>query len=495
MPKMKLKKIFLSLSLNKELGNIAAAGISDDSRYVSRGDVFFVIAKDNFDIFSTLKSLESKICVFVADKKYVTMVNSLGLSKKVIFVGDIKKEFKAAVDRFYPESNFKFIGITGTKGKTTTAYLIYHLLKKMGKRPALIGTIEYRIGNKAVKAVNTTPGYLVLRRLFAQMKRAATDYVVMEVSSHALDQGRIEGIRFSRCVFTNLSREHLDYHKTMKNYFNAKYRFFNENNQGTAIVNADDHYGKIILARQKNKLSFGIKEKSDVMAEDIVLRRQGGSFSLLYGKKALPINTRLIGKHNVFNLLAAAAVAYSLKLDMKRTAAVLSRFSGVEGRLEQVRPDTFVDYAHTHDSLKKTLNALRRVGYRNIICVFGCGGERDHGKRPLMGHVACVLADFSFITSDNPRCEDPVDICRAIERGFSRNNYKIVVDRYQAIKEAIMLQSQYDHCCLLAAGKGHEDYQAIGNKKVPFKDRDVIREIYEMSIKNDYRRHNCAQQL
>ncbi len=375
--------------------------------------------------------------------------------------------------------NLKIIGITGTNGKTTTAFLIYHLLKKMGQKPSLTGTIKYIIGSKVYKAKLTTPGFIDLGKILKKIKDIGSNFVVMEVSSHGLIQGRVKGLKFSRCLFTNLSRDHLDYHKTMKSYFNAKKKLFFPQKNVISLINIDDYYGKKIFRGLKRALSFAIKAPADFRAENIVLEKEGSYFEITSSRKRYPVKTHLCGKYNVLNILGAVGLVSSLGFPLSELVKAVSSFKPPKGRLEPVASDIFVDYAHTPDALGNVLGNLRESGYQRIICLFGCGGDRDRGKRRLMGQIASSKADFTFITSDNPRSENPTKICSQIKKGFKKQNYLVVVDRYKAIREAIkfFLKNKGNDSCLLIAGKGHEDYQIIKDKKIPFNDKQIVKKV------------------
>ncbi len=375
--------------------------------------------------------------------------------------------------------NLKIIGITGTNGKTTTAFIIYHLLKRMGQETSLIGTIKYIIGPKAYKAKLTTPGFIELGKILKKIKDAGSNFVVIEVSSHGLFQGRVKGLKFSRCLFTNLSRDHLDYHKTMNNYFSAKKKLFFPQKGALSLINIDDYYGKKIFRGLNRALSFAIQASADLRAENIVLNKKGSCFEAVSSQKRYLVKTHLCGKYNVLNILGAIGLVSSLGFPLPELAKAVSSFKPPKGRLEPVVSDIFIDYAHTPDALANTLGNLRESGYERIICLFGCGGDRDRGKRRLMGQIASAKADFTFITSDNPRSENPSKICSQIKQGFKKKNYLVVIDRHKAIKEAIKLfhQSKVSNSCLLIAGKGHEDYQIIKDKRIPFSDKKVVQQL------------------
>jgi len=374
--------------------------------------------------------------------------------------------------------NLKIIGITGTNGKTTTAFLIYHLLRKMGQETSLIGTIKYIIGPKAYKAKLTTPGFIDLSKILKKIKNTGSNFVVIEASSHGLFQGRAKGLKFSRCLFTNLSRDHLDYHKTMSNYFSAKKKLFFPQKGALSLINVDDYYGKKIFRGLNRVLSFAIQASADFRAENIVLKKKGSCFEIVSSQKRYFVKTHLCGKYNILNILGAIGLVSSLGFPLSELVKAVSSFKSPEGRLEPVASDIFIDYAHTPDALGNVLGNLRQSGYEKIICLFGCGGNRDRGKRRLMGQIAAAKADFTFITSDNPRSEDPSKICLQIKQGFKKKNYLVVIDRRKAIKEAIKFfrQNKASNSCLLITGKGHEDYQIIRDKRIPFSDKKIVQQ-------------------
>tara|TARA_B100000315_G_scaffold238409_1_gene256178 strand:+ start:672 stop:2135 length:1464 start_codon:yes stop_codon:yes gene_type:complete len=484
---MRVKDLFKNSLIKKPLAQASVCGISDDSRKVSRGDIFFIISRNNFDIFSVLGEVDKKVLAFVCSQEDKKKVEALSLKKPVIFTTKIRKEFFRVVDLFYPVSGkeLKLIGITGTNGKTTTAFLIYNLLKSLGKKVSLMSTITYIIGNKNQTASHTTPDFLSLRKIIHKAKKIGSSYVVMEVSSHAIDQERIRGLKFSHCVFTNLSRDHLDYHKTMLKYYKVKKKFFTANKNAFFIINSDDYYGKRLIINSPKAISYGTNQAAKIKATNIKLKQKSTAFDLKVGKMAFDLKLRLLGRHNVLNALAALATVSSLGFAYKDLTRAICGLRPIEGRLQRVALDIFVDYAHTPDALSKTLKSLKGIGYGRIISLFGCGGDRDCGKRKLMGEVSASLAEYTIITSDNPRSEDPLAICRQISKGFAKKNYSIIIKRKQAIAKAIdmlkknepRVNSTIAASCLLVAGKGHEDYQIIKDKKFPSKDSRLIRDI------------------
>lgn len=483
---MKLKNIFSKLSKD-QLGKISISGISDDSRLVNKGDLFFIIERRNFDIFSVLKEIEPKVSAFVARSSQSKKLKNIIKDTPIIYVDNIQKEFYRSVDLFYEfkHNDLKFIGVTGTNGKTTTCMLIYHLLKELKIPASLISTVKYCIGPKVYEAERTTPGFLTLRKFLKEAKDSGSHFLIIEVSSHAIEQERIKGIKFERCLFTNLGRDHLDYHKTPEKYFKSKKKLFLDNKRTPALINIDDSCGVKLFRSLPKSLTYGIKDISDFKISKVSLTKSGSHFDIEYDNKIYSIRTQLCGRHNVYNVAGAFGLIASLGISPRKIADKILSFTNVEGRLEVIGENIFIDYAHTPDALETVIMALRNIGYENIISVFGCGGDRDKGKRKLIGQVADKYSDFSFVTSDNPRSEDPELICSQITKGFQSKNYEVVIDRKQAIKKAIgllvkerkSLNPKNKKSCLLVAGKGHENYQIVGSKKIPFKDSEVIRTI------------------
>ncbi len=380
----------------------------------------------------------------------------------------------------------QYIGITGTNGKTTTASLVYHILSKLGKKASLVGTIKHIVVSKEQKSNYTTPDFLSLRKILKKAKDAESEFVVIEVSSHAIAQERIRGIKFTRCLFTNLSRDHLDYHLTLENYFDTKKSLFLANREAISLINLDDPYGEKLLPELNRALSYGNSQSAHFRVKNIKLDNKSCCFDLIYLDKTYPVKASLSGQYNVMNILGAISLVLSLGFPVDKVIKAVSSFKAPEGRLEPVEENIFVDYAHTPDALEKVLESLKGIKYKKIICLLGCGGDRDKGKRVLIGKVAAKLADYTFITADNPRSEDPALICQDIAKGFTKSNYSIVLDRKAAIKQAIekfgaedekLNKNNPNQTCLLVSGKGHEDYQIIGEKRIPFKDREVIKEV------------------
>ena len=400
----------------------------------------------------------------------------------VLSVDDPKGFLYSVGQRFYgdPSDKIKSIGVTGTNGKTTITYLIESIIHAAGKRCGVIGTVNYRIGEKILPSKNTTPGFLDNQRYLAQLVDLKVDYCVMEASSHALDQGRLEGIHFSAGIFTNLTQDHLDYHKDMDSYFKAKSLLFKDLlSTATSIINVDDDHGKRLLPLTKSKvITYAIDGPADVRAQNMVYHLSGSSFDIFFPKGVIKINTRFIGKHNIYNILAAFAWGLSQDLNLDLIRQGIENMTHVPGRLESVDNDKgifiFIDYAHTEDGLVNVLKALKAVSADKVILVFGCGGDRDRTKRPKMARAACALADHSIVTSDNPRSENPQAIIDEIVIGFTRKNYETCVDRKEAIGRALKLAQKNQ--IVLIAGKGHEDYQIFKDRTISFNEREIVKE-------------------
>ena len=385
--------------------------------------------------------------------------------------------------RFYghPSRTLRLIGVTGTNGKTTTTFLLKAMLEAAGERVGLLGTIVYQIGGRVVPSTNTTPGPLELQRYFAQMAAQGLRWCAMEVSSHALAQGRVEGLEFDAAIFSNLGSDHLDYHKTREAYAAAKRRVFEYlRPEGHAIVNLDDEYGRLLSQTLPHRplVTYGAEASAKVRLTRLTCSWQGLELVLDTPWGVVPIATPLLGRHNASNIAAAAASVLALGISPGAIREGLANLEVVPGRLERVPNDAginvLVDYAHTADAMRLALLSLRELTRGRLIVVFGCGGNRDHTKRPAMGQVASMLADHVVLTSDNPRGEDPLDIIHQIKAGFPEGfaSYEVVVDREQAIIAA--LASAHREDTVLIAGKGHEAYQTFDHVSVPFSDREVV---------------------
>jgi UDP-N-acetylmuramoyl-L-alanyl-D-glutamate--2,6-diaminopimelate ligase len=381
----------------------------------------------------------------------------------------------------HPAARLCAVGITGTNGKTTTSFMLREIFKAAGRRPGLIGTVRYEIGERVLPAARTTPEAPDIQSMMAQMDRSGCDSVMMEVSSHALDQHRVEGIPFQVGVFTNLTQDHLDYHGTLEEYFEVKCRLFSQVRQ-FAVINRDDPWGYRLLSECRfdaGRISYGFTEAADVQGFDAESDADGSRMRVASPWGGAEISLKLIGRFNLYNALAAFAAAASLGIPVETISEALAGMENVPGRMEFVgnkKKKVFVDYAHTDDALRNVLQALREITPGRLIVVFGCGGNRDTGKRHLMGEAASRFADFTIITNDNPRNEIPEKIAADIAAGFdSERKYEICLDRAAAIARGVELIGKKD--VLLVAGKGHETYQEFAGTIFPFDDCETVREV------------------
>jgi len=462
-----------------KIAGIEIRGITCNSKAVKKGFVFVAIRGNRQDGACFIKEAVAKGASIVVVGSRAAKIKIPG-KIKLLAVNNPRNFLAEAAAEFYgyPAQHLRVAGITGTNGKTTISYLIEAMAKQSGYGCGVIGTINYRFKGKKIPASNTTPGPVELQGLLAEMRTQKIPYCAMEVSSHALDQERVLGINFSQAIFTNLTQDHLDYHKNLKNYFLAKSRLFRGlTPDGVAIINNDDKYGRriksLIICRL---ISYGIKNKSTVMAKEIDSGIRETEFTLVAPGINTRVKTRLIGRYNIYNILAAVSWGISEGLHSRDIKSAIEKFQNVPGRLEKVSckkgRNIFVDYAHTPDALFNVISALRPLVKGRVIIIFGCGGERDKLKRPKMGRIVSRLADYAIITSDNPRSEEPFRIIRDIRRGISKSNYCVIPDRFKAIKAGLKLVKNDD--CLIIAGKGHEDYQVLKGRILHFSDREAV---------------------
>lgn len=380
----------------------------------------------------------------------------------------------------HPSRALRLVGVTGTNGKTTTAYVVESILQAANRAVGVIGTVNYRYAGRQLAAAHTTPGALQLQGLLRDMVAADIQDVVMEVSSHALDQERVRGCEFAVSIFTNLSRDHYDYHGTEEAYFAAKMRLFRDLPAQWHVLNLDDPFGRrLVHTTRARLLTYGLTSEATLKPHDVQHSLDGVRFSLPTTKGRLAVRSPLVGRHNVYNVLAGIAVALALDLEAEAIVTGIARLQHVPGRLERIDCGqdfhVLVDYAHTPAALEQILLALRTETPGRLITVFGCGGDRDPGKRPLMGRIATALSDYSIITSDNPRTEDARGIIDDIVAGVEATHaYTTIADRREAIAAAIGKAQPRD--TVLIAGKGHEDYQILGKQRVHFDDREVARQ-------------------
>lgn len=476
------------------------AGVCYDSRMCREGSLFVAIQGLKVNGHDYIRhALERGAKTVVMEKE-----TALPAEIASVRVRDSRRALGIIGMNFFcnPSRTLRLIGVTGTSGKTTTTFLLESIFAAAGVNVGVMGTINYRFSGTTMPAPNTTPESLDLQRILREMADAGVQKVVMEVSSHALELSRVDDCEFDIGVFTNLSPEHLDYHKTMEQYFLAKKRFFEEVLDGRKtghkwrmIVNIDDFWGERLLSEvATDALTFAVDKTADITAGQIFFSEDGIDAVIRTPSELIPFHSALIGKFNLSNILAAAAAAYALGVPGNMIKTGIEKLRNIPGRLERVgeigMPSVFVDYAHKEAALRGVLQNLSPFKKGRLITVFGCGGDRDRSKRPLMGLAAVTLSDLAILTSDNPRSENPMEIIREIEKGINSGAFKkfekdilkggtdkgylVIPDRREAIEYAINIAHRKD--IVLIAGKGHETYQIIGDNRIPFDDRAIARE-------------------
>jgi UDP-N-acetylmuramoyl-L-alanyl-D-glutamate--2,6-diaminopimelate ligase len=486
---MQLKTLLTAISVRQIIGppDRSVESIAYDSRRVQRNGLFVALRGEKFDGHDFIEqAIEKGASVIVSEReqKY-PRATCVAVENTRTALADLSAAFYG-----YPARKLKLAGITGTNGKTTTTFLIQHICEKAGVRCGLIGTVRYQLGERVLPAARTTPESLDLQELLAQIANAGCRAATMEVSSHALAQDRTRGLEWDVAVFTNLTQDHLDFHGNMKNYFESKLKLFTQlasqqkKRKPVAVINIDDRYGEQLLGKIDKSISiitYGMAVRADFRASSYRMEFGGTSYQLDARGKSYLVRIPLIGRFNVANSLAALAAANALGVGVREAVLSLGKSPQVPGRLEMVPAkrqfQIFVDYAHTPDALLNVLKTLRELEPRRLIVVFGCGGDRDREKRPLMGQVVDLNADYAIITSDNPRKEDPAAIISEVERGFRSSHYEKLIDRAEAIARAIALAQPRD--IVLIAGKGHETYQEFADHTVPFDDIQVARRALE----------------
>jgi UDP-N-acetylmuramoyl-L-alanyl-D-glutamate--2,6-diaminopimelate ligase len=484
---MNLGEILSSAGLAKplapELAQSPVTGLAYDSRRVSPGVLFFAFPGSKADGRQFAADALAGGAVAIASESPAPP----DLAERWIQVEHGRRALAIAARNFFgrPDERLGLTGITGTNGKTTTAYLIDSVLRAAGGVTAMIGTIEYHLAGRVLKAVNTTPESLDLMQIFSDLLREGGTHVTMEVSSHALALGRVHGLNFHTAVFTNLTRDHLDFHGDMESYFAAKQMLF-EGAGGTpprfAVLNTDDeHSRRMRISPRTQLLRYGMASDADLRPRHIASGFQGLRFDVQYRKQRFAIESPLIGKINVYNILAACATGLSYGLAPEVIARGIASLTAVPGRFERVDEGqpfvVVVDYAHTDDALHNVIAVARGLSPKRVITLFGCGGDRDRAKRPLMGQAAAEASDFVVLTSDNPRSEDPLMIMNDALVGIRRTDVPHVVepDREAAIRHALKEAREGD--IVILAGKGHETYQVLKDKTIDFDDRSVAREV------------------
>ncbi len=451
-------------------------GVCYDSRLLRPGELFVALSGSRSDGHLYLREAFEKGAVgAVVERKMEDY--------PVVLVPDTQEALALLACRWYgsPSQNLWMVGITGTNGKTTTSYLIKSIWEKEGKPSGLLGTIGHQIGEKIKEDLLTTPQSLDLQRMFYQMFRDGIQRVVMEVSSHALSQKRVVGTDYDLAIFTNLSRDHLDFHKDMDSYFQAKLILFKElKSAGIALLNIDDPRSDLIRKQTRAKvLTYSLKREGEIWAKGFSLLPTGSQAVINTPQGELTIKTRLLGEANLYNILAAVGATMAGGTPLEAIREGIEDLQAVKGRMEVVEARGFkviIDYAHTPKALRNLLLFLRKIGCGSLILLFGCGGDRDPGKRPLMGQVGSQLSDKLILTSDNPRWEEPQGIIEEISQGVE-GEYEVIVERREAIRAALNLAQEGDW--VIVAGKGHETAQIIKDEAIPFDDRKVVEEELE----------------
>lgn len=506
---MKLKMLIKDMEINEITGSadVDVIGIAYDSRKVKQGDVFVAAKGEKYDGHDFISDAVKKGAVAVVHERAISdfgfQISDSSSAFRIphsaisfIRVKDSREALAYLSNNFYerPSDKLTVIGVTGTNGKTTATYLIKSILEAWGKDAGLIGTINYLVKDRHYDAPHTTPEALEFQAVLNEMVSAGCSHVVTEVSSHALAQKRVDYTGFSVAVFTNLTRDHLDFHITMEDYFRAKERLFKELllKGGTSVINFDDPYGRRLISELKtlqqgaanlldskteNVITYGIETGADIVAVNIKNSFDGLMFDINFNGRTYNVQSPLVGIYNVYNILSAIGAAVSLNVPWDMIISGIKNMGSVKGRFQKVDLGQnflcIVDYAHTEDALERLICAARELtkGQGKIITVFGCGGNRDRGKRPRMAAIATKLSDYVLITSDNPRSEEPMEIIKEIEKGALRMNYTIEPDREKAIQKAVETAAEGD--ILLIAGKGHEDYQEIKGARHKFSDMEM----------------------
>ncbi len=469
---------------------VVVSDLSCDSRKVRDGALFFALPGANVDGFEFLpQALNAGAIAVVSEQIPKDCFDNICYVK----VGNVRHSMAVMAAEYYgnPTVDVPVIGITGTNGKTSITYLLESIFREAGFSPAVFGTIEYRFGEIRHEAPNTTPESIDLLRMMADFRHRGANVLILEVSSHALEQHRVDGICFDAAVFTNLTQDHLDYHQTLDRYFASKRRLFVELlGSGIAIINRDDAYGEILLKENNNWKSYGNDKLADTYPAEVSVERDQICGIFVSKQKTITIKSGMIGTFNVGNLLAAVATAQQFDIDPEIIEKGISHAPQVPGRVEKVKNNqgvlALVDYAHTADALEKVLQTLSQLEFRRLLTVVGCGGDRDQGKRPVMASIAVKYSDLAIFTSDNPRTEDPLKILEQVRNGavdcgaheltegdaVSKKGFLVITDRRRAIELVGRIAEPGD--LVLVAGKGHEDYQILGTEKIHFDDREEL---------------------
>ncbi len=479
---MKVKNLLCNIEYKLLQGSVDTEfkKVEYDSRKVSENDAFLCITGFKTDGHKyALNAVKSGASVIFCEKE----IEGIDENVTVIKFENTRKALAHIAAEFYgrPSERMNVVGVTGTNGKTTTTFLIKSVLDKIGHKTGIIGTIENRIGDEVIPTERTTPESLELQELFKRMADEGCKDVVMEVSSHALDLHRVDEIRYNIGIFTNLTQDHLDYHITMENYKIAKSLLFER--CLSSVINIDDEAGDFMVSKSKGRvITFAIDKKADLQAENIHISADGVKFTLDYEGEEYPVSLNTPGKFSIYNALGAIGACILMGIDMNTIIEGLSKNKGVSGRFQTVRSkrgfNAIVDYAHTPDGLENILKTAKEFVKGRIITVFGCGGDRDRTKRPIMGEIAGIYSDYCVITSDNPRTEDPARILDDVEPGTKKSGceYIKIVDRREAINYAVKMAKEGD--VVVVAGKGHENYQIFADKTIHFDDVEEVRKAF-----------------
>ena len=485
-----LKDIISTLDVQQVEGNqnVSIQDITADSRAVKLNSLFIALDGATVDGHNYIDKAVAAGAVAVIVSKPVTVPDDVC----VITVSDTRQAMMVCVPYFfdYPANRMRMVGVTGTNGKTTTTHMIRHILKAQGHKVGVIGTVHIMIGDTSYPIHNTTPDVVDLQHILHQMVQENVEYCVMEVSSHALALGRVSGVEFDTAVFTNLTQDHLDFHKTFENYLAAKCKLFEQvsapnqvkDNKG-AVINIDDSYGHRVMEKTTAPtITYSTLGKGTLNASDVHMSTKNSQYTVNYKGESYPVSMNTTGLFNVYNTLAAIGACLQEGISMEAIDTALKTFSSVPGRFELIEEGqdfaVVVDYAHTPDGLQNILETAKAIKENRIIIVFGCGGDRDATKRPIMGRIAAEYGDKIYVTSDNPRTEDPVQIVKDVEVGVKEalrdgTSYEVIVDRREAINHAIHDAKAGD--IVIIAGKGHENYQILKNETIHFDDREEAR--------------------
>ncbi len=494
---MLLKDLFIGtdVKLSADEKKVKIRGIAYNSQNIKNNYIFIAIKGFKSDGHNYIENaIEKGATVVVVENHWLknnkSKIEEYKEREIVILSSKNNRVLLSKISaNFYknPSKKLKVIGVTGTNGKTTITYLIESILTNKGEKVGVLGTINYRIGKKVFPAVTTTPESLEINKYLSLMLENKVKYVIMEVSSHSLELHRVDDIEFDYAIFTNLTEDHFDFHKNYENYFKAKEKLFSllaksSKKKKCAIINIDDKYGKKLASRYKKRvevITYSLHNNGDLNAYDIELSFKGSKFKVKYKNSSYEFSINLLGRYNIYNSLAAIAVGIKEKFSIKKIQEGLLKLKSVPGRLEIIEKDGIyigIDYAHTDDALKNVLNTIEELNPEKIITVFGAGGDRDKSKRSRMGRIVALLSDELIITSDNPRSENPKDIIKDIEKGVievRKKGYYKIVDRKKAIKKSIKMAERGTF--ILIAGKGHEDYQIIGNRIIHFNDKEIVK--------------------